>query len=149
MSKIITLCIMAVIIGSVPVYAADSSNATIVHQIQNMNPNVYSEIKNTFTQIQNASPDIAGDINKLKADFMQQDNLQITDIVKNSDVQNLIVDILQNKNVRSQIHGLIQNKDVQDEINKLMQDKDIQTAANILMQNKEINGAVNEIINGN
>ena len=148
MNKIVILCLLAVIIGSVPVYAADSSNATIAHQIQNMNPNVYSEIKNTFTQIQNVSPDVDNDISKLKADFMQQDNLQITDVVKNSDVQNLIVDILQNKNVRSQIHSLIQNKDVQDEINKLMQDKNIQTAANILMQNKEISKAVNEIING-
>ena len=147
MNKIVTLCLLAVIIGSVPVYAADSSNATITNQIQNMNPNVYSEIKNTFTQIQNASPYISSDINKLKADFMQN-GLQITDVVKNSDVQNLIVDILQNKNVRSQIHSLIQNKDIQDEINKLMQDKDIQTAANILMQNKEISKAVNEIING-
>ena len=147
MNKIVTICLLAVIMGSVPVYAADSSNATINHQIQNMNPGVYGEIKNTFTQIQNASPNIASDINKLKADFMQN-NLQINDIVKNSDVQNLIVDILQNKNVRSQIHSLIQNKDVQDEINKLMQDKDVQTASNILMQNKKISRAVNEIING-
>lgn len=144
MNKMVALCIMAVIIGAFPVYAADSSNLTA----SNMNHDAYNEIKSTFAQIQNINPDIASDINRLEEEFMQ-DNLQITEIVKNNNVQTLIVNLLQNRGVRFQIHDLVQNKDVQNEINRLMQNEDIKEATNTLMENQEINKAVGEIVKGN
>ena len=99
MNKIITLCLLAVIIGAFPVYAADSSNATINSGISNMNPSAFEQIKNAVIQIQNINPNLASDVNGLKAAFMRN-NLQIDPVVKNVDVQNLIADMLQNKNFR-------------------------------------------------
>ncbi|MCE7698417.1 MAG: hypothetical protein K8E24_006130 [Methanobacterium paludis] len=79
MKKIIIMGLFALIIGAVPVYAADSSTTTAVQQLQNSNSSAYQDIMNTLSQIQNINPNVSQDINNLKNEFMS--NPQINMII--------------------------------------------------------------------
>lgn len=106
MKKIAILCIFAVILGSTPIYAADSSNTNSVQQLQTQNPQLYQDLMDLKTQI-------------------EQNPNQIIDLLNNQDVQNQIHQWVQNPDVQSQIHQLLQNPVVQSDLNTLMQNKDI------------------------
>ena len=142
MNKIVAVGLFVLIVGAVPVYAADSANAPL---LQSLSPSAYEEIMNTRAQIQNMNPALSQNLNNLKDEFMK--NPQINEFLQNTNVQDQIGSVLQSKDVRTQIHSLIQNKEVQDGINNLMQNKDVQNGANTLIQNSAIKTEVNEILN--
>lgn len=146
MKKFIVLFMLIVVFGAFPAFSVDSNNPNVQEKIQNMDPNVYLEIKETINEIQKNNPYVSANITNLESEF-KEGNLKISEIVEKSYVQSLIIDILQYSDVRAQIHDLIQKQDVKDLINNLMQDEDIQKASSELMNNKKINKYVNMIIN--
>ena len=126
MKKILIFTICALLIGTVPVYAANPSNTTNINQLQYNGHNILQNVNNWYT------------------DF-EKNSLEVNALVKSLSIQNQIATILQNKNIRTQIHSLVQNKDVKNQINKLMKNKDVQNDINILMKNPKIKSEVNMI----
>ncbi len=129
MKKILIFTICALLIGTVPVYAANPTNATNINQLQYNGHNILQNVNNWYT------------------DFIKHSS-EVNALVKSSSIQNQIATILQNKNIRTQIHSLIQNKNVKNQINELMANKDVQNDVNILMKNPQIKNEVN-LINHN
>ncbi|MGZ7068945.1 MAG: hypothetical protein ACXVHT_11620 [Methanobacterium sp.] len=112
MKRIIaTLCIFAVMLGVMPIYAADSSSA---QQLQSNNPQLYQDIMN------------------LKDQIMQNPG-QITDLLKNQDTQNQILQWIKNPDVQNNIHQVLQNPVVQNDLNILFQNQDIKNDINKIM----------------
>jgi hypothetical protein len=126
MKKILILTICALLVGTVPVYAANPDNTTNINQLQYNGQNILANVNNWYT------------------DF-EKNSFEVNTLVKNPTIQNQIASILQNKNIRTQIHSLEQNKNVQTQINKMMKNKDVQNDFNILMKNPQIKNEVNMI----
>ena len=126
MKKILIFTICALLIGTVPVYAANPTNTTNINQLQYNGHNILQNVNNWYT------------------DF-EKNSLEVNTLVKSSSIQNQIATILSSKNIRTQIHSLVQNKDVKNQINKLMKNKDVQNDFNILMKNPKIKSEVNMI----
>ena len=126
MKKILIFTICALLIGTVPVYAANPNNTTDINQLQYNGHNILQNVNNWYTDFENNS-------------------LEVNTLVKSSSIQNQIATILENKNTRTQIHSLVQNKDVKNQINKLMKNKEVQNDINILMENPKIKNEVNMI----
>ncbi len=111
MKKIAIICIFAVMLGTMPIYAADSSAA---QQLQSDNPQLYQDlvdIKNQITQNPN----------------------QITDLLQRQDVQNEISQWLQRQDVQNQIYQWLQNPVVQENLNILFQNQDIKNELNKIL----------------
>jgi hypothetical protein len=130
MKKILIFTICALLIGTVPVYAANPDNITNINQLQYNGHNVLQNVNNWYT------------------DF-EKNSLEVNTLVKSQTIQNQIATLLQNKNIRTQIHSLVQDKDVKNQINKLMKNKDVQNDVNILMKNPKIKSEVNMIYHNN
>jgi hypothetical protein len=128
MKKILIFTICALLIGTVPVYAANTDNTTNINQLQYNGHNILQNVNNWYT------------------DF-EKNSLEVNTLVKSQSIQNQIATLLQNQNIRTQIHSLIQNKDVKNQVNKLMKNKDVQNDINILMKNPKIKSEVNMIYN--
>ena len=123
MNKILIFAICALLIGTVPIYAANPTNVTNINQIQYNRHNILQNVNNWFI------------------DF-EKNSLEVNTLVKSSSIQNQIATILSSKNIRTQIHSLVQNQNVKDQINKLMKNKDVQNDINILMKNPKIKSEV-------
>jgi len=126
MKKILIFTICALLIGTVPVYAANPTNTTNINQIQYNGHNILQNVNNLYT------------------DF-EKNSFEVNSLVKSSNIQNQIAIILSSKNIRTQIHSLVQNQNVKEQINKLMKNKDVQNDVNILMKNPKIKSEVNMI----
>lgn len=111
MKKIAIICILAVMLGTMPIYAADTNSA---QQLQNNNPQLYQDLMN------------------LKDQIMQNPN-QVTDLLQNQDVQDQIRGWIQKPDVQSQIHQWLQNPVVQDNLKILFQNQNIKNDLNKLM----------------
>lgn len=111
MKRIAILCIFAVMLGAMPIYAADSSAA---QQLQTDNPQLYQDLVD------------------LKNQILQNPN-QITDLLKSQDVQNEIRQWLQRQDVQNQIHQWLQNPVVQENLNILFQNQNIKNDLNNIL----------------
>ncbi|HEY0196335.1 MAG TPA: hypothetical protein VGC02_02060, partial [Methanobacterium sp.] len=81
MKKIAIICVIALMLGTMPIYAADSSAA---QQLQSENPGLYQDLMDVKDQI-------------------MQNPGQITELLENQDVQNEISKWLQRQDVQAQI----------------------------------------------
>ena len=126
MKKILIFTICALLIGTVPVYAAYPNNVTNINQLEYNGHNILQNVNNWYK------------------DF-EKNSLEVNTLVKSSNIQNQIATILQNKNIRTQIHSLVQNPDVKNQISILAKNKDVQNDFNILMKNPTIKSEVNMI----
>lgn len=98
MRKIAILCIFAVMLGAMPIYAADTNTA---QQLQTDNPQLYQDLIN------------------LKNDILQNPD-QIIGLLQNQDVQDQIHQWLQNSSVQDALNILLQNQDIKNDLNKLI-----------------------------
>lgn len=113
MKKIAIICILAVMLGTMPIYAADTTTNS-AQQLQTNNPQLYQDIMDIINQI-NQNPN------------------QITDLFQNQDVQNQIGKWIQKPDVQNQIHQLLQDPTIQNYLNTLFQNKDIKNDLNKLL----------------
>lgn len=111
MKKLALVCILAVMLGTMPIYAADSSAA---QQLQQENPDLYQDLVDIKDQIMQ-NPD------------------QITDLLQNQDVQNEISQWLQREDVQNQIYQWLQNPVVQENLNILFQNQNIKDELNNIL----------------
>lgn len=111
MKRIAIICIFAVMIGAMPIYAADSS---ATQQLQSDNPQLYQDLMDLKDQI-------------------MQNPSQITDLLQNKDVQNEISQWLQRQDVQDQIYQWLQNPTVQDNLNILFQNQNIKNELNNIL----------------
>ena len=111
MKRIAIICILAVMLGTMPIYAADSSAA---QQLQSDNPQLYQDLMDIKDQIMQ-NPD------------------QITSMLQNQDVQNEISQWLQREDVQNQIYQWLQNPVVQDNLNILFQNQNIKNELNNIL----------------
>ena len=111
MKKFAIICIFAVMLGAMPIYAADSSTA---QQLQSQNPQLYQDLVNIKDQI-------------------LQDPSQITDLLQNQDVQTEISQWLQREDVQNQIYQWLQNPIVQEDLNILFQNENIKDELNNIL----------------
>jgi cytidylate kinase len=111
MKRIAIICILAVMFGAMPIYAADSSTA---QQLQSDNPQLYQDLQDIKDQIMQ-NPD------------------QITNLLQNKDVQNEISQWLQREDVQNQIYQLLQNPEVQKNLNILFQNQNIKNELNNIL----------------
>ncbi len=111
MKKIAIICILALMLGPMPIYAADSSAA---QQLQQDNPQLYQDLVN------------------LKDQIMQNPG-QITEILQRQDVQNEISQWLQRQDVQDQIYRWLQNPVVQENLNILFQNQNIKNELNNIL----------------
>lgn len=128
MKKIILVGIMVLLLGAVPVYAADHIKPDPLEQLKNTDPQAYQDIMSLQSQIME-NPD------------------GIFQLLESEEIQDKIASLLQNQNVRNQIYILIQNEDIQNQINSLMENPEVQNQIDLLMEDERINSAINEIIN--
>jgi len=124
MKKVASLCIFIMLIGAVPVFAADPTN-TNVQQLQSKNPQVYQEIMNIKTQIKNnldkiktlfiQNKNFRHDIQKLKAENNQTKVSQEIKSIK-TEIKNNIAEMRsllgQNKNLKKEIQTLEKNQTI-------------------------------------
>ncbi|NYB25788.1 MAG: hypothetical protein HVN34_00405 [Methanobacteriaceae archaeon] len=111
MKKIAIICILAVMLGTMPIYAADSSAA---QQLQQENPGLYQDLMDIKDQIMQ-NPD------------------QITQLLQNQDVQNEISQWLQRQDVQAQIYQWLQNPVVQENLKLLFQNQNIKNELNNIL----------------
>lgn len=111
MKKIAIICIFAVMLGTMPIYAADSSAA---QQLQSENPQLYQDLMDIKDQI-------------------MQNPGQITDLLQRQDVQNEISQWLQREDVQNQIYQWLQNPVVQKNLNILFQNQNIKNELNNIL----------------
>ncbi|MCE5214140.1 MAG: hypothetical protein LLF83_05410 [Methanobacterium sp.] len=111
MKKIAIICILAVMLGTMPIYAADSGAA---QQLQSDNPQLYQDLVDLKNQI-------------------LQNPGQITDILQRQDVQNEISQWLQRQDVQDQIYQWLQNPVVQENLNILFQNQNIKKELNNIL----------------
>lgn len=147
MKKLLAIFLLAAMFLAFPAYAADSINPNVKEKIQNVDPNLYQEIKNTVNQFQNNNAAVNTSANQLKSEF-KHNNQTISEIVQKPNVQALIIDILKYEDVRMQIHDLTQRDDIRNAIWGLMDDPDIKNATDVLMANPEISNYVFMIVYG-
>ncbi len=101
----------AVMLSTMPIYAADSSAA---QQLQNTNPQLYQDLMDAANQIMQ-NPD------------------QITTLLQDKDVQNEISQWLQREDVQNQIYQWLQNPVVQQNLNILFQNPNIKNELNNIL----------------
>lgn len=103
MKRLAIIGILAVMLSTMPIYAADNSTA---QQLQSDNPQLYQDIMDIKDQI-------------------MQNPGQITQYLQNQDVQNQISQWLQREDVQNQIYQWLQNPVVQQNLNILFQNQNI------------------------
>ncbi|HTX61129.1 MAG TPA: hypothetical protein VMC48_02365 [Methanobacterium sp.] len=111
MKRFAIVCIFAVMLGTMPIYAADSSSA---QQLQSQNPQLYQDIMDIKDQI-------------------TQNPGQITNLLQNQDVQTQISQWLQRQDVQNQIYQWLQNPVVQQDLNILFQNQNIKKELNNIL----------------
>jgi hypothetical protein len=111
MKRIAIICIFAVMLSTMPIYAADSSTA---QQLQSDNPQLYQDLMDIKDQI-------------------MQNPSQITDLLQREDVQNEISQWLQRQDVQDQIYQWLQNPVVQENLNILFQNQNIKSELNNIL----------------
>lgn len=111
MKRMAILCILTVMLGTIPIYAADSN---AVQQLQTDNPQLYQDLMN------------------LK-DRIMQNSGQITELLQRQDIQNEIKQWLQRQDVQNQIYQWLQNPVVQENLNILFQNQDIKKELNSIL----------------
>lgn len=111
MKKIALISILAVLLGTMPIYAAESSAA---QQLQSENPQLYQDLMDVMDQI-------------------MQNPQQINDLLQNQDVQNEISQWLQRQDVQDQIYQWLQNPVIQENLKLLFQNQDIKNELNKIL----------------
>lgn len=106
--KFALFCIFAVMLGTMPIYAADSGAA------QQENPDLYQNLM------------------EIKDQIMQNPD-QITQLLQRQDVQEEIRMWLEREDVQRQIAQWLQNPVVQENLNILFQNQDIKNELNNIL----------------
>jgi hypothetical protein len=109
MKRIAILCIFTLMLGTMPIYAAD-----------------------TAANVQSDNPQLYQDLMDLKNQIMQNPN-QITELLQRQDVQNEISQWLQRQDVQNQIYQWLQNPVVQENLNILFQNQNIKSELNKIL----------------